>query len=1446
MYTYGSTSLVIVSTSMATEHVVSVHDLFECQQLIRHKREKRLVMPGYPPTWFVYEGKTRNLKVIAPITEAVFQYKAAADTGKMFTVGCDIIDSQTIVLADNLRFFISEFMKKQYFVATVIARCEKPRFDVVPIVGRPRVDVDLMQVDSPTAGTAKRTKKSAPAAASKPKKPAARKPAAKKQSPVAGPADDNGDKVATVKKVREGAGGTLAQYGASAGSTISGIPGNAHSDGVMILVDGDIPSTAQDIEGGHPNHYRIGQTCSHEFKVGNICSCPSVRLKLLEATTWIKVAKKESRVNDATAMTELIEANKWCTWQDLLRLQGKHTLVLRKELFNVMTAIATAADYIGPVVDLRDGHVEMQTLQERVYVPDDMQLFVLDQNIAILAETSATDPINTKELALQVSIDAALAFYNSDEQRAKHNMSDDDIADSARMIHHEISDFKPGALRSMFQKMIRYFSEYTELLNGNVVRTPIATAVTASLLFASAGSFLPDLQMFSRGCTSAFKRLGVILVEDAFIAQGNQNRIVKWLAAAYLSKEEKTWHPSASLVQSCLQDFCAAADSKVAISLQNIKDYSLSIPVSTLVQTPTVVEARSAHADLLQLTMKNAALFLRRCRSFQGDMCMLEQVANAKITWIVAKTIHKNMRIYHPVDQHNYRGVGHVWTMMSGEPFPNRFRTFFDKNTKYNPRRWPENFKANKQWCRENMIGPTQKLVYRMTHQSTLNYRTELPADDEQEQEFTARYPVGALAAAIGAVKVEKTKLLVCIGTRVPEEEVVIREPTAIRANSSEPLDKVPDDEKRKAILWFRGAGPYKIKNEPLNLGFQFAKFIDGFWCVSKRPDSGYKTWASCLERVHTCAAHPPYELTMAFDDGVVAYENYGTGIRLNGMKSIRALCKQVLADKDGVHVLFRALEATNQQYDSVSLPTPPLTGSAPASDQLAVYDYDDKVYWFLLRCSIFMPGALRCRAPPKFSVPDPFLLQQLVKLIYKEVAKTSAFLDVDAASKLWPALVKGHGRTLYAAQESAVADLESREVNDSKYKHYVLMDTGTGKSTVAATLIRKSLFRGAMTKYVVWVCPSGAITKSAQDGGSPTIRPEQSLEGEIQKLGFRVNTIRSAAEAQKTPLLPGYVNLVNQDVLRVKVNDWLKFMPETTLILDEADQMYNETKRTSAAMVLANSCVRMIAMTATGLRSKDPTGLLRFLKLIVDFPVHKDNWLVGATCLVAKDLVLPLKRHHETVAIPFSVPNTAAYLNLVKQRPTNWWGNAEKMIRSATNPRFVELGVRLNREHGRVMAVANDVAHANELIELFQQKGIAAGDLSTINNPQIQIVVVTKKQSRGYDAIQGYVMMTMVYSGNAADRQQILGRLARIGQVSKDVYYYTMYMQATVAEFLHEHQQNADAANLSLTQLAQKFKHESYERMIQDQQRAAREFASAYHNVDEDEVESDDNMEED
>lgn len=113
---------------------------------------------------------------------------------------------------------------------------------------------------------------------------------------------------------------------------------------------------------------------------------------------------------------------------------------------------------------------------------------------------------------------------------------------------------------------------------GKLIPAPVVAAASAALLFASKGGFSPELQLFTRGATAAFKRLAVILLEDAWIEEDNMaSSLEGLLALGLVTQQMNDYEPSHHLIISSMRIAAKAAMSCSLIAWRKGKQGPSSI-----------------------------------------------------------------------------------------------------------------------------------------------------------------------------------------------------------------------------------------------------------------------------------------------------------------------------------------------------------------------------------------------------------------------------------------------------------------------------------------------------------------------------------------------------------------------------------------------------------------------------------------------------------------------------------------------------------------------------------------------------------------------------------------------------------------------------------------------------------------------------------------------------
>ena len=358
----------------------------------------------------------------------------------------------------------------------------------------------------------------------------------------------------------------------------------------------------------------------------------------------------------------------------------------------------------------------------------------------------------------------------------------------------------------------------------------------------------------------------------------------------------------------------------------------------------------------------------------------------------------------------------------------------------------------------------------------------------------------------------------------------------------------------------------------------------------------------------------------------------------------------------------------------------------------------------------------------------------------------------------------------------------------------------------MAAEHMRLNAMRlGASVHSVLWVAPKKLVDSTVKL---------------LSEWGYPVHRVvckkRKRQEAYDFEVKPGMYNVVDVDYLHKVVDDLLPLAPRLLVVVDEVDQCYGTTKRTASAFRLANNAMSVLAMTATAIR-KDSDPLAEWLNLTEPFPVNSSNYLVSMAKAVNLELDLGITKIKEERVIPMQPEVRQWCFN----NPRDWRG-MESVIREATDPMLVDVTVEECRRPTTVyhpksedtsimrsgaLLVAWNQEHVEKLVGMLKARGMQAGGFDQRDDPSLEVLVVVCRNARGYNsAIRFGCMVTGVYPGNAADRQQMQGRLSRIGQQRRELRFVTVFMKGSILRLLHEKQLVAGNTNSSIQALGEKY----------------------------------------
>jgi superfamily II DNA or RNA helicase len=374
------------------------------------------------------------------------------------------------------------------------------------------------------------------------------------------------------------------------------------------------------------------------------------------------------------------------------------------------------------------------------------------------------------------------------------------------------------------------------------------------------------------------------------------------------------------------------------------------------------------------------------------------------------------------------------------------------------------------------------------------------------------------------------------------------------------------------------------------------------------------------------------------------------------------------------------------------------------------------------------------------------------------------------------------------------------------------------------------------MPKYILYTLPDSAVN---------------SVIDEIQKYNFPINYIiplksiknkkipnkfiiedknqiliqSKYTVTQKSNLKPYTINIIEHDHLRKCEQDFVPYMMDCIFIVDEVHKTLNETKRTSTALNLAHLSQKFIVFTGTPVIDNKIYKLIWWLEQIVDFEVTPNNFWVSANNIVARKITTGVHVNRDEIQAEFQPDESSEYQ---RYAPTSLGGSnkntsikdlqkiTEICYRVCNRKMIDETLYFLNQNRG-VMLVAKDKDHQQELKQLLIHSGLLEKDIFVMTNSEsifmtdenvkkklvhdYKVVIVPISKPEGYTLTRLSVMISSVYPSNQAKREQIEGRINRIGQSQKEIYYRIIH--TGVLSFILRNHNSAKSLKDALYDLA-------------------------------------------
>jgi len=896
--------------------------------------------------------------------------------------------------------------------------------------------------------------------------------------------------------------------------------------------------------------------------------------------------------------------------------------------------------------------------------------------------------------------------------------------------------FTPAAHKSLMQKIIRFRPKKVEGFPSDLV----AQASFATLA-SMTGSFIPDIQRFVTGKESALKRLAITILEDSFTS--NPQLLFSVLIMAFLAQRQRSFCPSYEQWCMCFVMIRGAIEEDRYF----VYDWSEGM-------------AMDKH-ELGEEVWPNISALTDELRSFQSDLGLIRSIVdNGGEGRRKHSARPESMPLIHCVDFHwapeivYYFDPAVIDVEEGSKPFHGFYRRIFKEVTGFNPRKSGV-FEETDAFVKK--VRSAQKLLLRARQKKK---KSRVETGDIFY--IDCRLDDSWLAGMVGTQEVGgRPSMLVALNPYDHDIKTALRKPSRDMKQSELTAEQ---EEKALTAMDGRLEAGILLKSPPLP-HLEGAKW-NGKEVILRRGKR--MTWQKARD------AEVEIPLLNPVSDSLKA------AIKYTGYGYVEESVASLVA-KYPVRIVQRAMGLLAGSPTSIEMPR--ISRDGGGSQQSVIFD-DVLVFQFLLRLSLVAPAMIRLvpYSSIRFEIPSPPTMWFFRDILLGQIAS----LDEEVAGgPSWPVLDDQREREMWPHQKESVEEMLARR--ERGYKgNFIWMSVGSGKTLVVLEFLKRL---PSLPPHIVYTLPSEAI---------------KSVSQEIEAYGFSVQlwvplkgkaksypvdeVVRKASEIR-----PFTVTLIEHDHLRRVEEELKRIVPHSIFIVDEVHKTFNDTKRTSMAKDLSALSQDFIVLTGTPIIDNKMYKLIWWLQQIMPFRVDEKNFWVAISGMVSRKVntgVIPLR---EDVEAAMEDAEAARYRELV---PPGLGGSnphasfeaiqeATKLCYRVTMRAIVDETVKEVEDGKGVMVVARSAAHQEELRSSLAERGVRkiyvleknkSIHLTDESKEDYDVVIVPLNKSTGYSLTKLKVMITGVYPSNHATRDQLEGRIIRIGQKEKFIRFRTVH----------------------------------------------------------------------
>lgn len=901
--------------------------------------------------------------------------------------------------------------------------------------------------------------------------------------------------------------------------------------------------------------------------------------------------------------------------------------------------------------------------------------------------------------------------------RTKSSSDPVSLPEQTKPIVEFLSWATPSVHKSLIQKIIRTGAATVEEWSGDLV-----LIVSFVMLLNHPGAFVPDIQRFVTGQESALKRLAVSICEDSYTPYPGE--LMSLYAAALLTQVQPRWKPTLTQVNRWIQ---------LATQARADRRYYL---YSTKTQAPVP----SSPTTVYQVNH----LLLATLKSFETDLNMLGTMDGS---YAEGQTLLKSMPFIHALDQHNITDIVYYFPKDLNLPYHELVKLIWERSSGVNPRK---GMSLDESDPVIQMIRGAQRLIYLA--------KTTQPVERTLIQgQTTFEYTLDDswLSGMVGPITVGE--YLVSLHPQDIYTYVVIKRPSRGDKDLTQLSPEVQEQAQIRVKQILSGGVPLKIISSALPWFSGGILYLQNDQYVIQLGDT-LIPWDQAKRMTRSFPHHSPLPLSLENSIKWV-----GPGIEVQSEESLRKLI-EALSES----VRQRILVHLSSGRSVISMFKVSRDGTG---QEFTVKPEDTGAFHFFSALCVLYPGALRKLNTREFKVTYGPLIWRIQEQLSREVRKTK-FTGVEE----WGSIYDRLNRKLWPHQQSGWQRLLSGR------GHLLWFPVGLGKTLIILRYIQELIQTQSMPQYLVYTLPPSAIEN--------TIR-------EVTAFGLKVHLMdfRKQSSLDEKTLKPFTVNLVKHDHIRLSQGLFHEKITETLFIVDEFHLTLNKTIRTSLALELAKTSHDFIGLTGTITQSENVDDLIEWLQQIVPFEVTVDNFWSAASMMVSGLIQTGVRVNRHELEVEMNPEVKERYLKLVgaslggnNPNPSvKDFRDAVDLCQQVCLLSMTNAVISYYNQGETLFVVTKDIAQQNELKNLLLSVGLPEREiilldkdtsvaLSSDSQSPIRVIVTTIRHSTGYTCTKSRIMLTSVYFSNQATREQLEGRINRIGQKSPEVWLMTFH----------------------------------------------------------------------